>query len=76
MKEAVGKGKPFFTYIPTNTPHSPLLSKEEDKKALAEAFDKADFAGKDPKMKDTLANYLGMIRNIDINMGRLMDFLE
>lgn len=76
MKESVKSGKPFFTYIPTNTPHGPLISKEEDKKAIEAAFDKADFVGKNPKMKEDLSNYLGMVRNIDSNMEKLMAFLE
>lgn len=76
MKDSVSQGKPFFTYIATNTPHGPLIAKEEDKKAIAEAFDKADFPMKSPKIKKMLMNYLGMVRNIDSNMGKLIKFLK
>ena len=76
MKDAAMNDKPFFTFIATNTPHGPLRAKEEDKKAIAEAFDKAKFPGKNPKLKGMLMNYLGMVRNIDTNMGRLLKFLE
>jgi len=76
MKESVNKGKPFFSFIATNTPHGPLIAKEEDKKAIAEAFDKAEFPMKNPKLKNMLMNYLGMVRNIDTNMGKLFKFLD
>lgn len=76
MKNSVANEKPFFTYIPTNTPHGPLISKEEDAKALAKAFEASPLANLDQKTKDRLIQYLGMVRNIDTNMGRLLDFLK
>ena len=76
INESQNQNKPFLTFIPTNTPHGPLIAKEEDKKAIAEAFEKAKFARKDPKLKNVLMNYLGMVRNIDSNMGKLLKFLN
>ncbi len=56
------KGKqPFYAYIPTNAPHRPLLVRDED---LARYKNKVD----DPE----LASYLGMVANIDDNIGRLL----
>ncbi|MDA1069657.1 MAG: arylsulfatase [Verrucomicrobia bacterium] len=76
MKKNAKSGKPFFTYIATNTPHGPLIAKEEDKKAIAEAFEKSTLSHLDEGLKDSLSSYLGMVRNIDTNMGKLMEFLE
>ncbi|MCZ6671703.1 MAG: arylsulfatase [Verrucomicrobia bacterium] len=76
MSESVKSGKPFFTYLPTNTPHGPLISKTEDIKALEAAFANSDFSDMEASLKARLVRYLGMVRNIDTNMGRLMDFLD
>ncbi len=55
------EGDPFFAYIATNAPHVPLTARPEDA---------ARYLGKvsDP----ALANYYGMISNIDDNVGRLL----
>lgn len=56
--------RPFFAYIPTNAPHSPY---KVDKKY-------SDlFKGKCKAPRDA---FLGMIVNIDENMGLLMDKLD
>jgi arylsulfatase A-like enzyme len=59
--EAVKGGKPFFAYIPTNAPHSPLQVRPEDE---------ARYAGKTPD--EATAKYFGMVSNIDDNVGRLL----
>ncbi len=60
------KGRhPFYAYIPTNAPHRPLLVRDED---FARYKDKVD----DPD----LARYLGMVANIDDNVGRLLAQLD
>jgi len=55
-----GGSKPFFAYIPTNAPHSPLMV---DKK----------WSGPFAKMglPDDVAKVYGMIANIDWNLGKL-----
>jgi arylsulfatase len=58
-------GKPFFAYIPTNAPHGPFIARPEDA---------ARYAGKVPT--ETLANFYGMIHNIDENIGRVLAQLE
>ncbi len=58
-------GKPFFTYLATNTPHVPLAVGEE----YSSRFKKM---GIDEKV----AIYLGMVENIDYNMGRIFDGLK
>lgn len=57
--------KPFFAYIATNTPHSPLVAKPEDK---------ARYEGK--RLSDDEATFFGMIHNIDENVGRLLAQLD
>jgi len=58
------RGKPFFCYLATFSPHTPLAAPEEFV---------APFRG---KVDDDQAKYLGMIANIDYNVGRLLDRLR
>jgi len=59
------KDKPFFIYLPTNAPHDPLI--------VAEKYEKPyqHLEGKEV----VSAKQMGMIANIDENMGRLTQFL-
>lgn len=56
--------QPFFCEVATVSPHAPLDAPEEFI---------APFRG---KVSDEEATYLGMVMNIDYNLGRLLDFLE
>ena len=56
--------QPFFLYLCTYSPHTPLLAPE---KYIA------PYRG---KVGDDEATYLGMIENVDYNVGRLLDFLD
>lgn len=76
MKDSKNAGKPFFTYLPTNTPHGPLISKEEDKQAISKLIEETGFNVKDQRLRKDLESYLGMIRNIDENIGKLCEFLK
>ncbi len=76
MKDSAKSGKPFLSYIATNTPHGPLIPKEEDRIALQKVLDSPKFATMNQALKTKLANYLGMVRNIDTNIGRLIRFLD
>lgn len=76
ISNSAKSGKPFFTYLPTNTPHGPLIAKDEDKKAMALAFADSQFSGMKQAVKSNLIRYLAMILNIDTNIGRLVKFLE
>ena len=58
--------KPFFVYIPTNAPHSPFYVDEK----YAEPF--KDLVGEEINN----AEFLGMISNIDENMGKLEALLK
>ncbi len=76
IRRSVKEGLPFFIYLPTNTPHGPLIAKEEDIRAMRKAFAESELSKMDPDIIDRLVRYLGMVRNIDTNMGRLTRFLE
>ena len=56
--------QPFFAYLSTYSPHDPLAAPEEFV---------APFRGKVPEDQ---AKYLGMVANLDFNIGRMMDFLR
>ncbi|MBL9134983.1 MAG: arylsulfatase [Verrucomicrobiales bacterium] len=52
--------KPFFAYIACNAPHAPLQVRPEDE---------ARYTG---KASPAVAKFLGMVANIDDNVGRLL----
>jgi arylsulfatase len=76
IENSIKEEKPFFAYIPTNTPHGPFIAKKEDIEALEALYDKSTFPGKNDELKKSLVLYLAMIRNIDTNIGGLVKFLE
>ena len=59
-----GTKTPFFCYLATYSPHTPLAAPE---KFIAPFRDKVD---------EEKATYLGMVANIDMNVGRLLKFLK
>ncbi len=70
------EGKPFFTYIPIPTPHSPMIvpdkywNRFKDKKLTQQPT-------KEPKFGPNHAlAALAMCENIDDNVGRVLDYLE
>jgi arylsulfatase len=62
--ESAKGGKPFFVYITPNAPHAPLDCPPEYEKM---------YAG---KLKPNEAKFLGMITNIDDNVGKLLAKLK
>jgi arylsulfatase len=74
--ESVKEKKPFLCYLATNTPHGPFIPKEEDREAIAKILAQAKFDHLDNGLKNRLSLYLGMIRNIDWNIGKLIKFLD
>ena len=58
------KEGPFFCYLATYSPHAPVKSPDEFK---------APFVG---KVDAEAADYLGMVANLDYNLGRLMKHLR
>jgi arylsulfatase len=59
--ESVKGRQPFYAHIATNAPHGPYIARPEDA---------ALYAGKVPG--DDVANFFGMIHNIDENLGKLL----
>ena len=64
IEEQAAADKPFLAYIATNAPHSPSHAPPE----FAAPYEKEHPTG--------LANFYGMIANIDYNVGELRDWLE
>jgi arylsulfatase A-like enzyme len=58
------RNRPFFMYFAPNAPHTPLQAKSDDFKALAAIPD------------HRLRVYAAMIRNLDHNIGRLLQALK
>lgn len=65
MERQVAAGRPFYLHLATNAPHSPYVAKPEDAaRHLREGVTREE------------ANFLGMIEDIDRNVGRLLERLE
>lgn len=76
MRSAQRKGKPFFAYLPFNTPHSPMQVPERFYKKFANAA--LAMHNRDPQ-KENLGHIraaLAMCENIDWNVGRLLDAID
>lgn len=56
--------QPFFCYLATYSPHTPLAAPDEFIAPFRE------------HVSEKHATYLGMVANLDYNLGRLVDFLE
>jgi arylsulfatase len=76
IQSSIIENKPFFIYLPTNAPHIPLNAQPEDIATLEKAFEDSPLADKNIKVKDNLIRYLAMIHNIDVNIGKLRNFLK
>ncbi len=62
IKAQKAAGKPFLAYIATNAPHGPMHAPEASSAPYGDE-------------NVSLANFYGMIANIDDNVGRLRDML-
>lgn len=73
---AADDGRPFFAYIATNAPHTPL---HDVPAALYEKYRQADLGTVLPpgsEQADDVARVYAMIENIDANVGRLLAALD
>lgn len=76
--------KPFFLYLPSNTPHSPYNDVPAEKLAYyhqqviaADRFPKTDGHAPPEKLNvDLLASVYAMLENVDDNVGRLFRWLD
>jgi arylsulfatase A-like enzyme len=62
--EAIRGDAPFFCYLPTNAPHAPLDVPPEYEQLYADA------------VKPDVAKFLGMVSNLDDNVGKLLTKLD
>ncbi len=62
--ESLPKDQPFFCYIPFNAAHAPYSCPDADKSPFKD------------KVPDKTATFLGMIANIDANVGRILNSLD
>ena len=76
MKRQADSGDAFFAYIPTNAPHGPHWSPEKELNQARKAIEGHALPDIGENNRESFAGYLGMILNVDNNMGRLMDFLD
>ena len=79
IASAAKQDRPFFTYLPLNAPHSPLNAPAEDLEAMKALFASSKAVADlnlHPGVREGLMRFLAMIRNIDTNVGRLLDFLQ
>lgn len=65
MDRQAKAGKPFFVYLPTNAPHTPL--------EIADSYWKPY---QEQGLDETTARVYGMVENLDENLGRLMVHLD
>lgn len=70
MKKSHKSGKPFFAYLPYNTPHSPMQVPDEYWKRFA---DKRMIMGAE---NDHTRCALAMCENLDDNVGRVLTLLD
>ncbi|MED5585314.1 MAG: arylsulfatase [Verrucomicrobiota bacterium] len=63
IRKVKDDNKPFFVYLCTNAPHGPMHAPEKFAKPYA-------------KQGVNVGNFLGMIANIDDNVGRMRAFLQ
>lgn len=64
MEEKQDNDEPFFTYIALNAPHGPVYAPKEDYLSYCKTLD------------EKTAQFLGMVQNIDKNVGKLMQWLD
>jgi arylsulfatase A-like enzyme len=78
MKGQRDAAKPFFCYLATAAPHGPHFVPAKYREAVRLRLDaaQAHLPALPPAMRTNLMNFLGMIENIDENVGRLEDFLR
>jgi arylsulfatase A-like enzyme len=77
MKSCKDKSSPFFTYLATAAPHSPHYVPAKYREAAAARLEAVlpKLPQLAPAQREQLARYLGMIENLDDNIGRLEAFL-
>ncbi|MCH6256128.1 arylsulfatase [Puniceicoccaceae bacterium K14] len=76
MSASAKANKPFFAYLPTNTPHWPHVGEEDDEERIREILARSEYRDWPEGRKNQFTGFLAMILNIDRNMKRLREFLK
>ena len=78
IERSVKKDKPFFAYVPYNTPHSPMQVPDRWWKKFKDLNLEEMMRNRNPKKEDRLhlLAALAMCENIDWNVGRLLKKLD
>jgi arylsulfatase A-like enzyme len=78
MAESVGKGRPFFAYVPYNTPHSPMQVPHRFWKRFSERPLRLKNQQKKENPRQALHKRcaLAMCENLDWNVGRVLERLD
>ena len=78
IESSVKKDKPFFVYIPYNTPHSPMQVPDRWWKKFKDRKLEEMMRNRNPQKEDRLhlLAALAMCENIDWNVGRLLKKLD
>jgi len=73
---AENRSRPFFCYLPFNTPHSPMQVPDRFYRKFADA--QLRLRARNPRQEDVAHTRaaLAMCENIDWNVGRILDRLE
>ena len=78
IERSVQKDKPFFAYVPYNTPHSPMQVPDRWWNKFKDLKLEGMMRNRKPEKEDRLhlLAALAMCENIDWNVGRLLEKLE
>jgi arylsulfatase A-like enzyme len=70
------RGRPFFCYVPFNTPHTPLQVPDRFFDRLRDADVELRYGGREREDVPATRAVLAMCENIDWNVGRLLEGLD
>ena len=70
------KEKPFFLYLPLNTPHSPMQVPDEYWNRFKDKELALKYLGKESSTIEHTKAALAMVENIDYNVGRIINRLK
>ncbi|MEP3210621.1 MAG: arylsulfatase [Maribacter sp.] len=70
------KDKPFFLYLPLNTPHSPMQVPDEFWNRFKDKALSLNYVGKEATAIEHTKAALAMVENIDYNVGRVLHKLK
>ena len=69
MRESQAQGKPFLTYLATGAVHDPCFVPDKYRRPYIEITHNGQL------LPPNMHSFFGMVANLDMNMGRLQEFL-